>query len=129
MWYELAANLIAVVHLGFLAFVVFGTLLGRRNRWWRHAHIAAMGYGVLIEVFYWYCPLTHLEQYLRTQAGRGSYQEAFIAHYLNKFIYLDAPQWSLILAAALVLAINLGLYFYWWRHPGKATQAPSAPLP
>ena len=116
MWYELAANLIAVVHLGFLAFVVFGTLLGRRNRWWRHAHIAAMVYGVLIEVFYWYCPLTYLEQYLRRLAGRGIYEEPFIAHYLNKIIYIDIPQAALILAAVVILGANSGFYVYRWRH-------------
>lgn len=123
MIYEIAADLTALSHLTFIAFVIFGALLGRRSRTWKVLHLACMGYGVLIEVFYWYCPLTHLEQYLRTKAGSGSYQEAFIAHYLNMFIYLDAPQWSLILAAALVLAINLGLYFYWWRHPAKATHS------
>ena len=116
MWYELAANLIAVVHLGFLAFVVFGALLGRRNRWWRLAHIAAMVYGVLIEVFYWYCPLTYLEQYLRRLAGRGIYEEPFIAHFLNKIIYIDIPQGALILAAVVVLCANSGLYVYRWRH-------------
>ena len=116
MIYKFAADLVALVHLTFLLFVLFGAALGRRSRTWRALHLASMGYGVLIEVFYWYCPLTYLEQYLRTKAGKGSYQEPFIAHYLNKFIYLDAPQWSLILAAAIVLALNLGLYFYWWRH-------------
>ncbi|MBI3934829.1 MAG: DUF2784 domain-containing protein [Acidobacteria bacterium] len=115
MWYEVAADLIAVVHLGFLAFVVLGAILGRHNRWWRLVHIAAMAYGVLIEVFYWYCPLTYLEQYLRRLAGRGIYEEAFIAHYLNKIIYVNVPQWSLILAALVVLGANLGLYIHLWQ--------------
>ena len=129
MIYEFAAGLTAVAHLAFIVFVIFGALLGRRSRAWRALHLASMAYGVLVEIFYWYCPLTYLEQYLRTKSGKGSYQDAFIAHYLNKLVYLDVPQWSLILAAAIVLAINLGLYFYWWRHPAKAAQAPGAPLP
>ena len=115
MWYEIAADLTAAAHLAFLAFVVFGALVGRRNRWWRMAHLVAMAYGVLIEVFYWYCPLTDLEQYLRRHAGRGSYEEPFIAHYINKFIYLDVPQWSLIVAAMVVLATNAALYVFWGR--------------
>ena len=115
MWYGLAANCIALVHLAFLTFVVFGVLLGRRHRWWRIAHLAAMAYGVLIETFYWYCPLTYLEQYLRELADEASYTEPFIAHYLNKIIYVDIPQGGLILAAIVVLGINSGLYIHSWR--------------
>ena len=119
MWYEITANLTAAVHLVFLGFVVFGALLGRCNRWWRYAHLVAMVYGVFIEIFYWYCPLTYVEQYLRERAGRGSYREPFIAHYLNAIIYLDVPQWTLILVAGAVLAINCGLYVWWWRCPDR----------
>ena len=127
MIYEIAADLTAVAHLTFIAFVLFGAIMGRRSRAWKVLHLACMGYGLAIEVFYWYCPLTVLEQYLRTKAGRGSYQDAFIAHYLNQLIYLDVPQWSLIVAAGIVLALNLALYFYWWRHPAGARQAQSEP--
>jgi uncharacterized protein DUF2784 len=117
--YEIAADLTAAVHFTFIAFVIFGALLGRRSPVWMALHLAAMVYGVMIEVFYWYCPLTVLEQYLRSKAGRGQYEDAFIAHYLNRVIYLDAPQWTLILAAAVVAATNVGLYLYWyrWRRP------------
>ena len=114
MWYEVAADLTATVHLAFIAFVIFGALLGRRSRLWRIAHFLAMGYGVLIEIFYWYCPLTVLEQYLRERAGRGTYAEPFIAHYLNKIIYLDIPQGLLIGAAVLVLGVNVSMYILWF---------------
>ena len=125
MSYEIAADLTAAVHFAFIAFVIFGALLGRRSRVWMALHLAAMLYGVMIEVFYWYCPLTVLEQYLRAKAGRGQYQDAFIAHYLNRVIYLDAPQWTLILAAAVVLGVNAGIYFHRWRNPVAASRSPS----
>lgn len=115
MWYALAADLVAVVHFSFLAFVVLGALLGRRSRGWRYTHLAAMAYGVLIEVFYWYCPLTYVEQYLRRSAGEESYTEPFIAHYLNRLIYLEVSQGALIAAAVAVLAANSGYYLYLWR--------------
>jgi hypothetical protein len=124
VWYELAADLTALVHLSFITFVIFGALLGYRSRWWRIVHILTMAYGLLVEVFYWYCPLTYLEQYLRTRAGRGGYTEPFIAHYLNKIIYLDAPQWSLILAAVVVLGANAAVYF---RFPAPNPRKASTP--
>jgi uncharacterized protein DUF2784 len=127
--YEAAADITAVAHLTFIVFVVFGALAGRRSRAWMALHLTSMGYGILIEVFYWYCPLTVLEQYLRRKAGRGEYSEAFIAYYVNRLIYLDAPQWSLILAAGIVLAVNMGLYLYWWRNRARAPRSKSEPRP
>ena len=124
MLYDLAANLTALLHFGFLAFVVLGATLGHRSRRWRVIHLAAMAYGVLVEVFYWYCPLTYLEQFLRKRAGRGFYEEPFIAHYLNQIIYLEVPQRSLIAAAVIVLTGNLGLYAYWAYRSGRT--GPSA---
>ena len=120
VWYELAANLTALTHFAFLVFVVFGAYLGRRSRPWRYAHMVCMTYGVMIEVFYWYCPLTYVEQTLRKRAGRGFYEEPFIAHYLNQIIYLDLPQWSLILAAMIVLGVNATLYTCWSRSEPRA---------
>ncbi len=122
--YDFAADLTALLHFGFLAFVVLGALLGRRSGQWRVIHLAAMAYGVLVEVFYWYCPLTYLEQFLRKRSGRGFYEEPFIAHYLNRIIYLEVPQWSLIVAALLVLTGNLWLYAYWaYRSKGTGPSA------
>ncbi len=124
MLFEIAADITALAHLTFILFVIFGAALvhrslGRRRRVWMALHLASMAYGVMIEVFYWYCPLTVIEQFLRRKAGRGEYNDAFIAHYVNKLVYLDAPQWSLVLAAAIVLVGNLGIYFYWWRRAGR----------
>ena len=124
MAYELAADLTALTHFAFLLFIIFGALLGRHKRVWRYLHLASMVYGVMIEVFYWYCPLTYLEQHLREEAGAESFTGGFIAHYLNAVIYINAPQWSLILAAAAVLAVNVGLYVYWFRQPKPAQPRP-----
>ncbi|MBI2816061.1 MAG: DUF2784 domain-containing protein [Acidobacteria bacterium] len=121
MIYEIAADLTALLHLGFILFVVFGAILGRRSRRVRALHLAAMTYGVLIEVFYWYCPLTYVEQFFRAKAGRGMYEESFIEHYLNKVIYLDMSQWILIVAAVVVLGTNVALYMYWvWKAGHRA---------
>jgi hypothetical protein len=123
MWYEIAATVTALVHLAFLLFVVFGAILGRRSLGWRVAHVVVMIYGVSIEVFYWYCPLTYLEQYLRRASGGSSYEEPFIVHYLNQIIYLEVPQWSLILAAVVVLAVNAAIYVRWSHKSSRTAQA------
>ena len=123
MGYELAADLTALIHLAFIAFILFGAFLGRRSRPWRIAHIGCMSYGIVVEAFSWYCPLTYLEQYLRRKAGRGLYEEPFITHYLNQLIYPDVAPWSLVVIAIVVLLANLAFYFVWFRRPGRTFRA------
>ncbi|MBW3596697.1 MAG: DUF2784 domain-containing protein, partial [Planctomycetes bacterium] len=63
MIYRLLADLVEIVHLGFVLFVVFGGFLGFRWRriLWLHAPAAA--WGAVIEFAGWPCPLTPLEKH------------------------------------------------------------------
>ena len=110
MWYGFAADLTVLLHFAFILFVVFGAWIARKRLWLRWVHLAAMGYALLIEVFNWYCPLTHVEQFLRRRGKFPGYEGSFIPHYLDRLIYLEAPQWSLIVGASLVLIVNLVVY-------------------
>ena len=109
--YRLAADLSVLVHLAFITFVIFGALLVGKHPRLRYLHWASLFYGLLVEVFNWYCPLTLLEQYLRTRLGRGAYERSFVVHYLDQLIYWDVPQWVLITGAVVVAALNIA--FYW----------------
>jgi hypothetical protein len=66
---------------------------------------------MLVEVFGWSCPLTPLENRLRTAAGGSGYEAGFIAHYLAPLIYPAGltPGMRYLLAAA-VLVVNLAVY-------------------
>lgn len=108
---RLAADLTVVVHFAFIIFVIFGALLVRKYPGLKYAHWVSLGYGLLVEVFNWYCPLTLLEQYLRDRGGRHAYDRSFLVHYLDRLIYWDVPQWVLIAGAAVVAALNI--VFYW----------------
>ena len=115
----LAADVTVLFHLAFITFVIFGALLTRKHPRLRYLHWASLSYGLLVEVFNWYCPLTLLEQYLRTRLGRGVYERSFVVHYLDQLIYWDVPQWVLITGAVVVAALNIAFY---WR-----TAQPSNP--
>ncbi len=110
LWRALADGLV-VLHLAFVAFVIFGGFLAWR--WPRAllAHLPALGWGVWVEVSGQICPLTDLEKHLRHLAGEAGYHGGFLHHYVLPILYppglTRSDQW--VLAAAL-LAVNALAY-------------------
>lgn len=111
MLYSLLADVVVVVHLGFILFVVCGALLVKRQRWIALLHIPAALWGILIEFNNWICPLTPLENYFRRLAGQAGYSGGFIEQYLIPIIYPThlTPTIQMLLGV-IVIAINLGAY-------------------
>ncbi len=113
------ADLILLLHVGFIAFVVFGLLLAIlggcwrwawvRNFWFRMSHLLAIGF-VVAEVWCGKtCPLTIWEQRLREAAGQSTYHESFIEHWANRLCFFQAPlwmfSWTYTLFGAVVLLV------------------------
>ena len=102
-WARILADLIVVVHAGFVAFVVFGLLaivLGLllrwgwvRNFWFRAAHLLAILVVVGEALAGVMCPLTTWENQLRQQAGEQSYPGDFIGYWAHQLIFFDAEPW------------------------------------
>lgn len=111
---SLAADFVVFLHLLFILFVVFGGLLVLKwpNVAW--LHIPAAVWGTLIEFCGWICPLTPLENTLRSAGDHGAYTGGFIDNYLMPIIYPPGLtrelQW--ILGGAVVL-VNTLVYGIW----------------
>jgi hypothetical protein len=117
MPYVLLADLVLVIHATFILFVVFGGLLVFRCRRLIWLHIPAAAWGILIELQGWICPLTYLENDLRTAAGRSGYAVGFIDHYLAPLVYPSAlGHATQVLLALAVLFINAVIYALVWRN-------------
>ena len=101
--YLLAADAVLLLHVAFVTFVLLGLTLifvGKaldwswvRNRWFRVAHMIAIGIVVLQSWFGMICPLTNIEMALRSRAGDATYTGSFIAHWLDSLLYYRAPAW------------------------------------
>ena len=120
MFYWIAANLLVLLHLGFVLFVVLGGLLVARWRWLVWLHLPAAFWGVLVEYQGWICPLTPWEQRLRVAGGQSGYSGGFIEHYLLPLLYPGYLDRGIqILLALLVLLVNLTVYGWligrYWR--------------
>lgn len=108
---RLLADATVWVHAAFVVFAVAGGVLV--VRWPRVAwiHLPAVAWAAWVELAGWTCPLTPLENWLRSQAGEAVYTGSFVEHYLLPILYpasLSRPaQWVL---GGLVLAINTAVY-------------------
>ena len=112
MLVRLTIDLTVALHFTFVLFVIFGGVLACKWRWVRWLHLPALVYGLLIEIFNWYCPLTLLEIELRRRASLTLYEGSFISQYVNRLVYIDVSQTTLIAGAVAVFVLNLVLYFY-----------------
>ena len=111
MLFRLAADLVAFLHLAFVLFVVLGGLLVLRWPRWAWLHLPAVGWGALIELMGWICPLTPLENRLRLEAGMAGYEGGFVEHYLLPVLYpVHLSRSTQIFLGLAVLLINAVLY-------------------
>lgn len=112
-FYRLAADLLLIAHLGFVAFVVFGALLVWRWQWLVALHLPALLWGLYTELFGVLCPLTPIEVHLRQLAGEAGYTGDFVTHYLLPVLYpadlTRTVQFWLAVAAAIPNLLIYGL--------------------
>lgn len=105
------ADLVVLLHVLFVAFVVFGGLLALR--WPRiiWLHVPAAVWGVLIEFTGWICPLTPLENRLREAAGESAYEGDFVGRYILPALYPEGlTRTSQLILGAVAMAINGVIY-------------------
>ncbi|MGH9372344.1 MAG: DUF2784 domain-containing protein [Vicinamibacterales bacterium] len=109
--FALLADVVLVLHAGFVLFVALGGLLVLK--WTRIAwlHLPAAVWGVAIELGGWICPLTPLENRLRGLGGEAPYTGDFVARYLMPLIYPDGLTRTVQIALGLAaLLLNVAIY-------------------
>src|SRR5256885_13080054 len=74
MLYRVLADVVVLLHTGFVVFVVVGGFLVWRWRWVVWAHVPCALWGIAIEYGGWICPLTPLENAFRARAGLEGYR-------------------------------------------------------
>jgi hypothetical protein len=113
---QFLADLALIVHLIFVIFVLCGGLLVLSRRWVAWLHLPAVAWGAYVEFSGWICPLTPLENWLRTQGGEAAYTEDFIARYLLPILYpMTLTHDVQVALGTLVLIVNLPIYGWLWR--------------
>jgi len=111
MIYNVAADLLVLIHLAFIVFVFAGGFAVLRWSWLAVLHLPALFWGVLVEVNGWLCPLTPWENSMRLLAGEEGYSGGFIEHYIHPIIYPAGLTRDIQIYIGITLIfVNLSLY-------------------
>jgi Protein of Unknown function (DUF2784) len=114
--YLFLADLVLILHLGFVVFVLCGGLLVLRWRPLAWLHLPAAVWGAVVEFTGWICPLTPLENWLREQESEAPYNSDFIAQYLLPALYPEELTRGLqLLLGTVVIAVNAAVYWWLWH--------------
>jgi len=124
--YQVLADAVLIVHVAIVVFVVGGlvlVLVGNWrdwpwvNAWWfRLAHLAAIAVVVAQAWLGVLCPLTTLENWLRTRAREAVYDASFIEYWLERILYYNAPAWVFTAGYSL---FGLAVAAAWWYFPPR----------
>jgi hypothetical protein len=111
------ADVLLVLHFVIAAFIVGGLLfvwIGAafrwrwvRNRWFRFAHLAAIAFVAAEALLGIACPLTVWEDLLRG----GVRPESFVARWVYRALYYNAPEWVFTVAYSLWAAATVATLF------------------
>ena len=118
------ANTILVLHALIVLFIVGGLIaiwIGAASRWtwvrnraFRTTHIGAMGIVAMLALIDIPCPLTVMEDRLRTGASGA---QGFVQRWVSAFLYFDFPVWMFTLA---YVAFFIAVAITWRRIPPRS---------
>jgi len=126
--YRLLADLIAVVHFAWVAFVVIGMLLiligiwrrwaWVRNFWFRVIHFLMIAIVVAESLTGIVCPLTEWEYRLRVAGGGTGQPGSFVGRLVHAVLFVEAPEWVFTVCYCLFgLAVLIALIMAPPRRP------------
>ena len=104
------AAAVLLLHLLWILWIAVGWAFTRGRPLLTAVHVAALIWGVAVELGPWPCPLTLLEQWLEARSGSAAYQGGFLVHYLDKVVYPDLPEAFVGWIGAGVCVVILGVY-------------------
>ncbi len=113
MPYKFLAEIVVAIHFLWIVFLIFGAIPGARWKAVKYLHVSGLAFALFIQTSRSYCPLTRLESFLEVRDSLAAYSGSFIGHYLDKLVYINAPEWTIISLTWLLCAFNA--YVYVWR--------------
>src|SRR4030042_2242786 len=111
MLYKILADIVVLIHLLWIVFLCFGAFWGIKNKVAKVFHLSGLAFAFIIQIFDWYCPLTHLEVWLRSKHSPFLiYAGSFIPHYVEKIVYIEISRFVVFVFTILLCGLNAWLY-------------------
>jgi len=120
MTFRLLADAVVLLHLAFVVFVVCGGMLALWRPWIAWFHVPAAAWGAWVEFSGWICPLTPLENWLRTRGGGTAYDSSFVDYYIVPTLYpASLTRDTQVVLGGSVLVINAVAYALFLRRRAR----------
>jgi hypothetical protein len=111
MIYKILADSTVLIHFLWILFLFIGALWGVKNKVAKIFHLSGLAFAFVIQIFDWYCPLTHLEVWLRSKHDSAlTYTGSFIIYYVEKIVYLELSRFVVLLFTIFLCGFNLWVY-------------------
>jgi len=111
MFSKILADVVVLIHFLWILFLFLGALWGIKHKIVRLLHLSGLAFAFIIQIFDWYCPLTHLEVWLRSKHSPTlTYTGSFIIYYVEKIVYLQLSRSLVFILTILLCGLNIWLY-------------------
>ncbi len=111
MPYRILADITVLIHFLWIIFLILGAFLGAKNKAIKIFHISGLVFAFIIQIFDWYCPLTHLEVWLRSRHNPAlTYTGSFIIHYVEAIVYIELPRHLIFILTVFICGFNAWFY-------------------
>lgn len=111
MPYRILADITVLIHFSWILFLILGAFWGIKYRTIKIFHISGLVFAFVIQIFDWYCPLTHLEVWLRSKHDPAlAYTGSFIIYYLEAIVYIELPRYLIFILTVFICGFNSWFY-------------------
>ena len=111
MFFKIFADIVVLIHFLWILFLFFGAFWGIKNKGVKIFHLSGRAFAFTSQILDWYCPLTHLEVWLRSKHSPTlTYVGSFIIHYVEKIVYIEISRSVVLMFTILLCGLNAWLY-------------------
>jgi hypothetical protein len=111
MLYRILADIVVLIHFLWIIFLFLGGLWGGRSKAVKIFHLSGLSFALILQIFNWYCPLTHLEVWLRSRQDSGlTYAGSFIIHYVEEIVYIELSRHLILILTLFLCGFNVWFY-------------------
>jgi hypothetical protein len=111
MLYKVLADIVVFLHVLWILFLICGAFSGAKHTAVKIIHLSGLAFALILQVFNWYCPLTYLEAWLRSQHDTSlTYSGSFLIHYLEQIVYIRISRPLILFLTLLIITVNAWFY-------------------
>ena len=111
MPFKILADIVVFIHFLWILFLFFGSIWGVRDKIVMIIHLSGLLLAILLQILKLYCPLTHLEFWLRSKHDPAlAYAGSFIIHYVERLVYLELSGTMVLAVTVFLCLFNLWVY-------------------